>query len=80
MNYRDYFSQEPNRVGGQVVMKGTRVALRTVLASLADGDSTEKLLSAFPTLTADHIRAAVAFAASSAVEDQPSPVLPSIAS
>lgn len=61
-------------------MKGTRVPLRTVLASLAAGDSPDELLAAFPTLTKEHVRAAIAFAASSAGEDQPSPILPSIAS
>ena len=33
--------------GGQAVFKGTRVTLRTVLASLADGDSVEDILEDF---------------------------------
>ena len=65
-------------VGGQVVMRGTRIPLRTVLASLAEGDSFEVLLDAFPTLTQEHLQAAVAFAASSAVEAQPRPPVPTI--
>jgi uncharacterized protein (DUF433 family) len=34
--------------GGEPVFKGTRVTLRTVLASLAGGDSTEDILFRFP--------------------------------
>lgn len=60
------------------MFKGTRVLLRTVLASLAEGDREEDLLEAFPTLTVDHIRAAVAFAANSALEDQPVPAVPQV--
>lgn len=64
--------------GGEPVFKGTRVTLRTVLASLADGDSVETVLSAFPSLNADDIRAAIAFAAASAEEDLPVAATPDI--
>jgi len=53
------------------VLKGVRVALRTVLASLADGDSPGKILAAFSTLKPKYIQAAIAFAAASAEEDLP---------
>lgn len=46
--------------GGEIVMIGTRVPLRTVLASLADGDSFDQILEAFPTLTLEHLQAVVA--------------------
>ena len=45
-------------------MKGTRVTLRTVLASLAEDATTQEILEDFPSLTEEHVRAAVAFAAS----------------
>ena len=61
---------------GEPVFKGTRVTLRTVLASLADGDSFDELIQAFPSLTKEHLRAAVAFAAASALEDEPAPPIP----
>ena len=48
--------------GGEPTMKGTRVMLRTVLASLAEGSSVEDLLRDFPTLTEEHVRAAMASA------------------
>lgn len=62
--------------GGEPVFRGTRVTLRTVLASLATGDPPEKILAAFPTLHPEDIRAAIAFAAASAEEDLPVPPMP----
>ena len=43
--------------GGEPVFKGTRVTLRTVLASLADGDSAEEILANFPSLKAEDVQA-----------------------
>ena len=68
--------RDPKICGGQPVFKGTRVTLRTVLASLAEGDSTETILAAFPTLSPEDVRAAIAFAAASAEEDLPVPAAP----
>jgi uncharacterized protein (DUF433 family) len=76
LDYMDYIARDPKICGGQPVMKGTRVPLRTVLASLADGDTAEEILKDFPTLSEDHIRAAVSFAAASAQEDLPVRSLP----
>jgi uncharacterized protein (DUF433 family) len=64
-------TRDPAVCGGQAVFRGTRVPLRTVLASLADGDDETEILRNFPTLTHAHLRAAIAFAAASAVDDMP---------
>jgi len=64
--------------GGQPVFKGTRVTLRTVLASLGAGDTAEEILSDFPSLKLEDIQAAIAFAAASAEEDLPVPRVPRI--
>ena len=64
--------------GGEPVFKGTRVTLRTVLASLAAGDSAEEILSDFPSLKPEDIQAAIAFAAASAEEDLPVPPVPQV--
>ena len=71
MNYRDRIVRDPQIVGGEPILKGTRVTLRTVLASLAEGATTNEILADFPTLSEEDIRAAIAFAASSAQEDMP---------
>jgi len=52
--------------GGEPVFRGTRVTLRTVLASLAEGDLVADVLAAFPSLKPEDVQAAIAFAAASA--------------
>jgi len=73
MDYRNVIMRDPGICGGDPVIKGTRVTLRTVLASLAEGDTVEQILRDFPSLTADDVRAVVAFAADAARDDLPLP-------
>jgi uncharacterized protein (DUF433 family) len=75
-HYELQIVRDPKICGGQPVFKGTRVTLRTVLASLAVGDTAEDILAAFPSLTQEDIQAAIAFAAASAEEDLPVPEVP----
>lgn len=77
-NYGDRIVRDPQICGGEPVFRGTRVTLRTVLASLAAGDTAEVILAAFPTLKPEDVQAAIAFAASSAEEDLPVPAAPRI--
>jgi len=79
VNYLDYIVRDKEICGGEPVLKGTRVTVRTILASLAEGATIEELLKDFPTLSADHIRATIAFAAASAEEDLPLPQIPKVA-
>lgn len=79
MNYEDFVTRDPNICGGEPVVKGTRVTMRTVLSSLAEGATPEEILSDFPTLTPEHLRAIIAFAAASAQEDLPLPEVPRVA-
>lgn len=74
----DFLTRDREVCGGEPVFKGTRVTLRTVLASLADGDSVEQIVGSFPTVSEQQVRAAIAFAASSAQEDLPLPELPAM--
>lgn len=76
MNYRERIVRDQQVVGGEPVFKGTRVTLRTVLASLAEGARTAEILADFPTLSEEDVRAAIAFAATSAQEDLPLAELP----
>lgn len=77
-NHEERIVRDKRICGGEPVFKGTRVTLRTVLASLADGDSAEEILADFPALKAEDIQAAIAFAAASAEEDLPVPEVPHI--
>jgi uncharacterized protein (DUF433 family) len=77
-NYEGRIIRDREICGGEPVFKGTRVTLRTVLACLANGDSPEDILADFPSLKAEDIQAAIAFAAASAEEDLPVPAVPHI--
>ena len=77
-NYEERIIRDRKICGGEPVFKGTRVTLRTVLASLADGDCAEDILSDFPSLKPEDVQAAIAFAAASAEEDLPVPAVPRI--
>jgi uncharacterized protein (DUF433 family) len=77
-NYEERIVRDKGICGGEPVFKGTRVTLRTVLASLADGDRVDEILADFPSLKAEDVQAAIAFAAASAEEDLPVPEVPRI--
>lgn len=76
MNYQERIVRDPQICSGEPVIKGTRVTLRTILASLAEGASIAEILTDFPSLTEEDVRAAIAFAAASAHEDLPVPGVP----
>jgi uncharacterized protein (DUF433 family) len=76
--YQQRIVRDPQLCGGEPVFKGNRVTLRTVLASLAAGDTPKEILADFPTLHPADIQAAIAFAAASAEEDLPAPPVPQI--
>lgn len=78
MDYRQYILRDPKICGGEPVVKGTRVTIRTILASLAEGATIEEILKDFPTLTEKDVRAVIAFAAASAEDDLPTPSVPNI--
>jgi uncharacterized protein (DUF433 family) len=77
-NYQERIVRDQGICGGEPIFKGTRVTLRTVLASLAGGDSVDEILLDFPSLKTEDVRAAIAFAAASAEEDLPVPAVPHI--
>ena len=78
MDYQQHFSRDPKVCGGEVVLRGTRVTLRTVLASLREGASVVEIVQDFPTITEEDVRAVIAFAAASAQEDMPVRGLPDL--
>ena len=78
MEYLQHITRDPKICGGEPVIKGTRVTVRTVLASLAEGAGIEDILNDFPTLKEQDVRAVIAFAAVSAEDDLPVPSLPNL--
>ncbi len=78
LDFQRYFQRDSQVCGGQTVIGGTRVTLRTILASLAEGASIDEIVRDFPSLTADDVRAVIAFAAASTEEDLPTNGTPSV--
>lgn len=71
MDHQRHFTRDRGICGGETVIRGTRVTVRTILASLAEGATIDEIVADFPTLTPDAVRAVIAFSASSASDDLP---------
>ena len=63
LNWRDYLARDPKVCGGRLCASGTRVMVTVILDSLAEGASHEEILRSYPSLRAEHIDAALAYAA-----------------
>jgi len=63
VDYRDRIKIEPGKRGGKPTIRGLRITVYDVLDYLASGMSEEEILRDFPELTAEDIRACLAFAA-----------------
>jgi uncharacterized protein (DUF433 family) len=63
MDYRQHITIEPGKRGGKPCIRGLRITVSDVLEYLASGMSVDEILADFPDLTADDIRACLAFAA-----------------
>jgi len=70
-NYSTLIIRDPKINGGEPTVLGTRVTVRTILASLAEGAWIDEILADFPTLKEEQLRAVISFAAASAEEDLP---------
>ncbi len=63
MDYRRIITIEPGKRGGRACIRGMRIAVSDILGWLAAGMSHEDILKGYPELTADDVRAALAYAA-----------------
>ena len=63
MDYREVITIEPGKMGGKPCIRGLRITVYDILDYLASGVTEEEILSDFPDLNADDIRACLAFAA-----------------
>jgi uncharacterized protein (DUF433 family) len=63
MDYRKFITLEPGKRGGKPCIRGMRIAVYDILDYLASGMSEAEILRDFPELTAEDIRACLAFAA-----------------
>jgi uncharacterized protein (DUF433 family) len=63
MDYSQIITMEPGKRSGKPCIRGLRVTVGDVLGYLASGMTHAEILSDFPFLTEDDIRACLAFAA-----------------
>ena len=62
-DFRTYISIDPAIRFGKPCIKGTRIAVADVLMWLASDMTIEEIIEDFPSLTKEHIQAALAFSA-----------------
>jgi uncharacterized protein (DUF433 family) len=55
MEFKDRIIRDPEICVGEAVVAGTRITIRTILASLAEGDSVADILADFPSLSEDDV-------------------------
>jgi uncharacterized protein (DUF433 family) len=63
MNYQQTITIEPGKRGGRPCIRGMRIAVADVLGWLAAGMTNQEILSDYPELTEEDIRACLAYAA-----------------
>ena len=68
MNWREHITVDPGICHGAPCFRGTRVMVSVVLDSLAAGATPEEVLRDYPSLRAEAMPAAIAFAAELARE------------
>ena len=62
VTYRERIVTDPAILVGKPAVKGTRIAVETVLAHLAENPDVQELIAAFPRLTIEDVKACLAFA------------------
>ncbi|MBI2872404.1 MAG: DUF433 domain-containing protein [Chloroflexi bacterium] len=67
-DWKARISIDPKVCHGRPCIKGTRVWVSLIVDNLAEGSTEEEIIQAYPALTKNDIRAALAFAAEMARE------------
>jgi uncharacterized protein (DUF433 family)/predicted nuclease of predicted toxin-antitoxin system len=68
MDWKLYITADSEIMHGAVCFRGTRIPVSVVLDNLAAGETTATILDEYPTLRAEHIPAAIGYAADLARE------------
>jgi uncharacterized protein (DUF433 family) len=63
VDWRQYITVEPDKMGGKPCIRGMRFTVYDVLDYLASGMTVDQILADFPYLTKDDIQAALAYIA-----------------
>jgi uncharacterized protein (DUF433 family) len=70
MDWHKQIERVPGVMLGKPIFRGTRITVEFVLERLAQGARPEDLVKSHPTLTAEHISAALAYAVSVVRQDE----------
>lgn len=62
MTWQEHISVDPKVLVGKPVVKGTRLAVELIIDLLGKGWAQEQILDSYPNLTAEDIRACLAYA------------------
>jgi uncharacterized protein (DUF433 family) len=68
MNWPEHISVDPKVCHGKPCVAGTRVMVSVILDNLAGGQSVDEILASHPAVTAEGVRATLAYAAELARE------------
>lgn len=63
MDYKKIITIEPDKRGGKPCIRGMRITVYDILEYLASGMTEDQIISDFPDITKEDIRASLAFAA-----------------
>jgi uncharacterized protein (DUF433 family) len=70
MRWQDYVRRDPKILVGKPTFIGTRISVEMVLEELSAGATAEEIVKSHPSITIEHIRAALAYAAASLRRDE----------
>jgi uncharacterized protein (DUF433 family) len=68
--WQDYIHCKADVLVGKPVFIGTRISVEMILEEMAAGATEEQIFKAHPSITPEHIRAALAYAAASLRQDE----------
>lgn len=63
VRWQDHVVIDDDLHHGEPCIKGTRIPVRILIGSLADGMKNQEILAAYPQLSSDDLRGALAYAA-----------------
>jgi len=72
--YEKHIETHPEVCGGSPVIKGTRVRIKVILDSLAEGHTPQEIVKSYPSLSQEDVYAVIAYAAAATSDDYDRPV------
>lgn len=69
MEFPEHIEVHPDVMMGKPCFTGTRIPVYLILQKLAAGETADEILTAYPQLKAEHIRAALEYAAQLAADE-----------